>query len=218
MAPFEDKDLHAIVTIKDANGNVIPGKFVTLKGERPGKTTELTLITNEQGQSLWELSSGTEAVFTFSATVDGKELLQKPKINFINATLDGQLVKGESHPAVYLLKSDNKRYVFPNQSVFKSYYANFDTVKTISDSELAQYMLGGNITYRPGSLIKVPSLSKVYRVKETVNNINFIEWIETEEFAKKMYGPAWASLVHDVNDSFFTDYYEQHIMCTGLDC
>lgn len=201
-APFEDTDIYLKVRLKDKDNKPIANKFVTIHAMRPGKTIKMTLVTNEQGEALWTITSSIDNTFTFKLVFDdNKELPQQPSIRFIDATLGGELIKGKTSSAVYLLR-DGKRFVFPTQSVYESYYSDFSQVRVVTDSELAQYQLGGNITYRPGSLIKVPSLSKVYRV----NQNNEINWIESEEKARLMYGPTWASLVHDVNDSYFINY------------
>lgn len=200
-APFEDTDIHAKVLLLDEAGKPIRGKLVTVHADRPGKQHQLTLMTGEDGTALWIINSTVNSTFTFYAEVDGKQLTQKPTIKFIDARLGGELIKASNSKAVYLLK-DNKRYVFPNQAIYKSYYENFDSVKEITPEQMASYQLGGNIRYRPGSLIKIPSIPKVYRVNEE----GVLNWIESESKAREMYGPTWASLVHDLADSYFVDY------------
>lgn len=200
-APFEDTDIHAKVLLLDAAGKPISGKLVTVHADRPGKQHELTLMTGEDGTALWIINSTVNSTFTLYAEVDGKQLAQKPTIKFIDARLGGELIKASNSKAVYLLK-DDKRYVFPNQAIYKSYYENFDSVKEVTPEEMASYQLGGNIRYRPGSLIKIPSIPKVYRVNEE----GVLNWIKSESKAREMYGPTWASLVHDLADSYFVDY------------
>src|SRR3989338_4746527 len=78
------------------------------------------------------------------------------------AAQPGDLIKGGT-AAVYYYGTDAKRYVFPTEKTYQSWYANFDQVKTVSDTELASYPLGGNVTYRPGvKLIKIMTDPKVY--------------------------------------------------------
>lgn len=115
----------------------------------------------------------------------------------------GKLVKSSSQSAVYYVAADGKRYVFPNERMYFSWYANFDSVKTITDTALAAYQIGGNITYRAGSrLIKLTNDPKVYAVEPG----GVLRWIPTEVIAKRVYGESWASRVDDVPDGFFPAY------------
>lgn len=114
----------------------------------------------------------------------------------------GDLIKA-SGPAVYYYASDAKRYVFPNEKTYFSWYNDFSGVKTITDSELAAIAIGGNVTVRPGTkLVKITTDPKVY----TVTKCGTLHWIESETVAKALYGDAWATRVIDVPDSFFVNY------------
>lgn len=111
------------------------------------------------------------------------------------------LVKG-SGAAVYYVDAD-KRYVFPNENVYASWYADFSGVRTISDEELASYQLGGNVTYKPGSaLVKLQSDPKVYAVGAGGE----LRWIASEEAALALYGEGWNRNVVDIPDSDFFNY------------
>jgi len=120
------------------------------------------------------------------------------------ATLNpGDLVKA-SGPAVYYYGADGKRYVFPNEKTYFSWYSDFSSVKTITDAELAAIMIGGNVTIRPGTkLVKITTDPKVYAV---TGRCAMLHWIETEALAKTLYGDSWAQSVVDVPDSFFVNY------------
>jgi len=198
---YADNDMYVKVQLRDAENNPIKAKIVKIIATRPTKQFEMMLQTGETGEALWTIESGVDATFTFAVEVDGKTLPQKPQITFVTPDLGGQLMKVKNSSAVYLVKQ-GKRFVFPNSSIYKSYYKDYSEVATVSAEELQSYQIGTNVTYRPGSLIKLPSLAKVYRV----NKNGELNWIPTEVVAKKMYGPAWASLVHDVQDSYFGDY------------
>ncbi|MBD3251362.1 redoxin family protein [Candidatus Uhrbacteria bacterium] len=114
---------------------------------------------------------------------------------------NGQLIKA-SGPAVYYFNND-KRYVFPNDKVFFSWYNNFDHVLTISDAELAAIQIAGNVTYRPGKrLVKITTDPKVYAISDG----NVLRWIPSEALAVELYGTDWATKVHDVPDAFFINY------------
>ncbi|MCR4278327.1 MAG: hypothetical protein NUV81_00245 [bacterium] len=119
------------------------------------------------------------------------------------ASPTGLLIKNASSPAVYYAY-DDKRFVFPNESVYKSWYDNFDDVVEVTDEDIAVLPLGGNVTYRPGSLIKIESDPRVYTVSQT----GLIHWLTSEKVAQDIYGEDWNSLVHDVPVTSFMDYDE----------
>ncbi len=114
----------------------------------------------------------------------------------------GELVKTPGNDAVYEVADDgSSRLVFQMQTVFESWYGtDFSTVKTISQEQLADLSLAGVKSFKPGSLVKSPSLEDVYRVSEPLK----LELIPDEEsfFA---YGFSFAD-VKDIPDGFFTSY------------
>lgn len=112
------------------------------------------------------------------------------------------LVKG-SGDAVYYCGSNGKRYVFPNSKTYFSWYADFSTVRTVSDATLGTITLGGNATYRPGTrLVKIQSDPKVYAVGKGGE----LRWVQTEAIASALYGADWSNKVDDVSDAFFVNY------------
>ncbi len=119
------------------------------------------------------------------------------------ATLNaGDLIKA-SGPSVYFYANDGKRYVFPNEKTYFSWFNDFSSVKTITDAELAAISLGKNVTIRPGTkLVKITTDPKTY----AVTKCGTLHWVESESIAKALYGDAWATRVVDVPDSFFENY------------
>jgi len=115
----------------------------------------------------------------------------------------GVLIKSPSFDSVYYLGSDGKRYVFPNEKVFKSWYSDFEDVVSVTDAQLYSTPIGGNVTYRPGTkLVKITTDPKVY----AVDAFGTLRWIVSEEVAESLYGADWAKQVDDVPDIFFTNY------------
>ncbi len=115
----------------------------------------------------------------------------------------GDLIKKDGLSAVYYLGEDGKRYVFPNEATYKSWYSDFSGVVTISADELASYPLGGNVVVRPGTkLVKITTDPKVYAVEAN----GTLRQIPSEAAAIALYGSDWAKRVIDVADSFFTNY------------
>ena len=116
----------------------------------------------------------------------------------------GSLVKG-SAPAVYYYAANSKRYVFPDEKTYKTWYSDFSEVTTISDSDLASLPLGGNVTCRPGTrMIKIQTDPKVYAVDRN----GIIRWVTSEALAVVLYGSSWNQMINDVSDAFFVNYYQ----------
>ena len=113
----------------------------------------------------------------------------------------GQLIRG-SNSSVYYYALDGKRYVFPDTITYLSWYDNFKNIKQVSDLELANIVLGGIVTFRPGSLVKIQTDPKVYAVSKG----GVLRWITSEELAQSLYGQSWATMVLDIPDSFFINY------------
>jgi|GEM_PF-2644644 len=114
----------------------------------------------------------------------------------------GTLIKG-SFAAVYYCGEDGKRYVFPNDKVYFSWYDDFSGVRGVADGELAAILIGGNVTYRPGTrMVKIQSDPTVYAVASG----GVLRPIATEAIAAALYGPSWNQQVDDIPDAFFVNY------------
>ena len=119
-----------------------------------------------------------------------------------SAAAAGNVIKGSS-PALYYLAADGKRYVFPNDKAYFSWYSNFSGVQKVSDSVLASYPLGGNVTYRPGlQLVKIQSDPRVYAVDKG----GVLRWVNSESAAVAIFGSNWNKHVDDIADAFFINY------------
>ncbi|TAL20505.1 hypothetical protein EPN90_00800 [Patescibacteria group bacterium] len=114
----------------------------------------------------------------------------------------GTLIKG-SLPAVYYYASNGKRYVFPNEKTYKTWYADFSGVQVISDADLATVSIGGNVTYRSGTrLVKIQSDPKTYAVEPGGK----LRWVTSESVVSALWGSTWNQRIDDVSDAFFTNY------------
>lgn len=115
----------------------------------------------------------------------------------------GDLIKTDGMSSVYYLADDGKRYSFPNETTYFSWFSDFSGVVVVSQSELEGYRLGGNIVMRAGTkLVKITTDPKVYAV-ETGGSLR---WVSSETDAKCLYGDDWASRVVDVPDQLIGDY------------
>lgn len=119
-----------------------------------------------------------------------------------SAASSGDLIKA-SLPAVYYYGADNKRYVFPNEKTYMTWYSDFSGVQTITDAELAAIPIGGNVTYKPGvKMVKITTDPKVYAVDAS----GALRWVNSEAAAVALYGSDWNTMIHDIPDAFFTNY------------
>lgn len=119
------------------------------------------------------------------------------------ACVSGSLIKSPAFPAAYYCGADGKRYVFPNQQTYLTWYTDFLTVKTITPQELAAIPLGKNVTYRPGTrLVKIQTDPKVYAVSRG----GVLRWVVSPEIAAGLYGSEWSKKMEDIPEVFFSDY------------
>lgn len=115
----------------------------------------------------------------------------------------GDLIRGESFPAVYYYGKDGFRYVFPTDRIFFSWYTDFNSVKWVSDADLATIQIGGNVTYKPGyKMVKINTDPKTYAVDAG----GTIRWVTSEDVAISLYGTDWNTKIDDVADAFFGNY------------
>ncbi len=104
---------------------------------------------------------------------------------------------------VYCLMNNGERLIFPNDPTFSSWFPNFDEVILATPASIIEYPLNRNVTYKPGSLVKLRTAPSVYVV---VDSFGTLRWVPTEEKAKELWGSGWASLVKDIPDEFWTNY------------
>lgn len=115
----------------------------------------------------------------------------------------GELIKSPINSAVYYFAADGKRYVFPNDKTYFTWYTDFSGVKTIPARSLSAIPLGGNVTYRPGrKMVKITTDPRVY----VVDQGGVLRHIETEQLAQSLYSISWKGQVEDIPDAFFTNY------------
>lgn len=115
----------------------------------------------------------------------------------------GDLIKMDSNPSVYYFGHDGKRYVFPNDKAYFTWYSGFSGVKTISADQLAGISLGGNVTYKPAvKMVKITTDPKVYAVSKN----GILRPIASESVAAGLYGADWNKKIDDVPDAFFINY------------
>lgn len=146
-------------------------------------------------------------VFSDSIIYQKKDAFEKLEHRTLSGDrlLYGDLFKRADSLAVYYYGRNEKRYIFPTESVFYSWYAveDFSRVKLVSADVLAAISIGGNIRYRfGGDLVKIKSDSKVYAVGFSGK----LHWIKSESLARSLYGPLWSKKIRDISDTLFGNY------------
>lgn len=117
--------------------------------------------------------------------------------------LGGRLIKTAASSAVYYLGADGRRYVFPNEKTFNSWFPVAPAIHTVSAKEMAGYALGGNVTYRPGvRMLKIRTDPRIYAVGRN----GLLRHVTSEAAAAALYGPAWNTHIDDISEAFFVNY------------
>ncbi|MDD2807767.1 MAG: fibronectin type III domain-containing protein [Patescibacteria group bacterium] len=115
----------------------------------------------------------------------------------------GQIVKVTDRPTLYYVAADGKKYIFPNEKIFRTWFSGFKNVVTVSVEELATVPLGGNVLYRPGIvLVKSTDNPNVFAVSKD----GVLRWLKNEVVAKHLYGDNWNKLVDDLPGSLISQY------------
>lgn|GEM_PF-6206687 len=139
----------------------------------------------------------------------GQELSAYTCTPFNAGEQDPKYIMMASLPTVYYVDPDCFRYTFPLSQVFFTWEDSYEVVATVPDKDVAALVLGGNMPFKPGVvLVKIQSDPKVYAVTENPDSAYnpILRWIESEQLATDIYGPAWNQYVVDVPYVFFTDY------------
>ncbi|MFA5412918.1 MAG: hypothetical protein WC348_00005, partial [Patescibacteria group bacterium] len=127
-----------------------------------------------------------------------------------NAVTSGDLIKG-SGTAVYYYGADAKRYVFPYQASYASWYGStFGAVTTMTDADLIAIPFGGNVTVRPGKLAQVVSMDSPWMVMDpkvyAVEKDNVLRWVKTADVAVAIFGATWESQIVAIPEALLTNY------------
>lgn len=205
---------HIDVTLKGEDGSLIGSRQVEFVAVRAvDELSSSNAVTDAQGKASVSLSVNAVGTAVVKVLVDGLEVGsvdvtvteesgEEPPVAEENVLSPGNLVKG-STSAVYFIGTDNKRHVFESARVYASWYgSDFSKVISITDELLASRPLGEAVPFRPGSLVKVPSLPAVY----VVDVGNVLRHVTTEALARELFGDSWNRQVHDLQESLLFTY------------
>jgi len=216
------------VTVKDTNLAAMQGKTVMLTSSR-GTLDEIRVesaITDTLGKAYFRIFSLKDGTAIFSAQVDGVTLDRTATITFSGGLTfplkTGDLIKipddGDvatlNDTAVYYYAANGKRYVFPNEKTYFTWYPDFSNVQIIPLDQMALVPIGGNVTYRPGTrMLKFQTDPKTY----IVTRGGVLRWAKTEEVARGWFGASWNSMIDDVSESFYINYTFGEPVANSLD-
>jgi hypothetical protein len=205
------------VTIKDTNLMPMTDKKVILTSSR-GKVDEIRIesdTTDSLGKAYFRVFSLKDGTATFSASVDGVPLSRMVAVSYsggLSISLQtGDLIKipddGDtktlSDTAVYYYGADGKRYVFPNEKTYFTWYPSFEKVQIISLDQMSLIPIGSNVTYHPGvRMVKFQTDPKTYMVTRG----GVLRWAKTEAVAKGWFGDQWNTYVDDISEAFYINY------------
>jgi len=118
-------------------------------------------------------------------------------IKSVSDILEGKLIRTAQAKTVYYV-SEGKRYIFLNESMYKSWFSDFSDVIIVNEKELARYLIGGFVKPRPNTMMfKITSDPKVYLVSEKGE----LRWLINESVASQIFGSNWARKVVDISDA-----------------
>ncbi len=127
-----------------------------------------------------------------------------------NGIAIGDLVRSKSLPAVYFIGGAGERHPFPNETIYFSWFSDFESVKTVDDSVLAEIDLGPSVRVRPGTwLVKIASTPSVYAVEPG----GILRFVPSEATAKLLYGENWNRRIIDVDPTLFFSFVESSPVC-----
>lgn len=123
----------------------------------------------------------------------------------------GDLIKKADSSSVYYLGADGKRYVFPSDRVFFTWYDDFSTIQILSDTEVESYPLGGNVTAKPGvKLVQAVTNDTPWQVADpkvyAVAGNGTLRHVTSAAVAEELYGADWESMILPVVETVFVGY------------
>lgn len=122
----------------------------------------------------------------------------------------GDVIKS-SGKAVYYYAADGKRYVFPTDLIYKTWYNDFTGVRTVSDSELSAITIGGNVVARGGvKLVQFVTNDTPWKVSDpkvyAVTPGGKLRQITSADVASGLYGANWESKITPVVETLYNNY------------
>lgn len=214
------------VEVRSSADERLSGQTVRLERLRAAENNVLSTeqkVTNGLGIASFPVSSQESGVFRFRGKV-GSILIGSVTLTFTPANgepppapgglKDGDLFMsaGAGVGGTVYYFANGKKYPFPNEKVYLSWFTNFSsvTIKKIAPADIGSVPWGTNVRYRPGTrMVKVPDDLKVY----AVTTGGKVCWVKDEDVAKKFYGATWNKKIDDLLASLFVGTYRNDPTC-----
>jgi len=121
---------------------------------------------------------------------------------FSESAYEGQLITSPVHTSVYKVENGKRRPFF-NEPLYKTWYSDFDSVKTITVEEVEAIELGNPMPIKPNTkLLKFPLNPKTY----AVTSDDTIQHIPDEETAITLFGTNWAYQIIELPEIYYLFY------------
>ena len=114
-----------------------------------------------------------------------------------------ELVTTEVGGAVYAVMGDT-HYTIPNEKVFYTWQDNFNGLRVMHESERQQWLYGGELQLRPGTLMRLPWREEVYQVLPDFQMVRIVDVRQ----AQQLYGFEWWHNVELVSAEMLNQYLE----------
>lgn len=142
----------------------------------------------------------------------------------IYTPIQGDMIKTANDSAVYYIGSDNKRHLYVNEVTFWTWYSGTwsniqengvtKTVRTISQEDLDNILVGSNVTAKPGmKLIKFSNSPRIYDIVSQAK----LALVPNEDSAQLTFGDDWSQDVITIQNGFETDYTKDGVLDVTAD-
>jgi len=217
-----------VVTVRDQNMLPLTGLTVTLTSSR-GILDEIRVengVTDLLGKAYFRVFSLKDGIAVFTAHVGASTLERTATVTYSGGLSiplqsgdlikipDDNDVKTLSDTAVYYYAVNGKRYVFPNEKTYFTWYPDFSKVKIVPIDQMSLIPIGGNVTVRPGTrMLKFQTDTKTY----IVTRGGVLRWAKTEDVARGWFGADWNTYIDDVSEAFYVNYTFGEPVASPLD-
>lgn len=131
-----------------------------------------------------------------NVTPEQRTAIEKDFVNVFKVKIS------DSETWIYYLGADGKRYIFPTEGTFKSWFGDREVTAEKTLEEVGEIIIGGNVTYKPGyRLITTESVTEIFYVAP-----GGILRPVSASLAEQIYGQDWESMIDDLENHYFTNY------------
>ena len=187
----------------------------TKYGTNPATSTRAVTFSSAGKYTVYARCADADGNYTTgpstTVTVTGSTVTPTPttpvvsvaKGTVVKTACDSFAPKSDSCHSIYYYGTDGKRHAFPTESVYMSWFSNYNNVVTIADSTMNAMKVGENITYHPGTvLVKFSGSSTVYAIEQG----GILRPFMNEAAAIAIYGRNYSRYIVMMSTSLKKDY------------